>query len=91
MAIKQTRRTVSLSRAVYKAIMAEAARRGCSAAAVIESALRRTGMELPAVAHVESATIAKMRKGRGYAPVKMRPSLERQMLGDGVANALGFR
>jgi hypothetical protein len=70
--------------------MAEAATRGCSAAAVIESALRRTGMELPAVAHVESASIAKMRKGRGYAPV-MRPSLERQMLGDGVANALGFR
>lgn len=100
MAKKQTRRTVSLSRPVYDAITHEAARRQVSAAVVVEDALRLAGIDVPAVEHQTPAAVAAMRAGRGYAVVAVRPgnrlmpanrpSLERQLLGDGIANALGF-
>ena len=101
MARKQTRRSVSLNRAVYRVIMQEAARRGSSAAAVIDDALKALGLIIPATTHQTADEIKRMRKARGYRVVKpprraegaapiMRPSLERQLLGDGVADAMGF-
>ncbi len=94
MAIKQTRRSVSISKHLYRFIMTEAARRGVSAARVIEDSLRRTQV-------VEHQAMRPSRGYRAVAPARVarhgrtqpspRPSLERQMLGDGVANALGFQ
>lgn len=97
MAKKQTRKSVSLNRTVYTVLMAEAARRGVSAAVVIDSALKALGLDVPATTHQTAEEIARMRKARGYRAVsrpkeiRRYPSRERQVLGDELADMLGFR
>ena len=101
MAKKQTRRAVSLNRKIYEAAKKEAARRGLTLAAFVEGALTAAGVPMmehrqQTVEHVQkqmhsvrkNERIAARRNGNTTKPLASR---ERQMLGDGVANALGFR
>lgn len=139
MAKRQTRRTVSMTRAVYEAAKKEAARRGQTLAGFIEIALAAQGVPIadhprqtPTQVHAHPVQKAKRVDARRNdtkprrviatpvaervaapptpptdhpapvltppkaepkpepMPAKKRPSLERQMLGDGVANAFGF-
>lgn len=109
MAKKQTRRCVSMNRSIFEAAKKEAARRGLTFAAFVESALAAAGVTV--VAHPQQTpTQVEAHPARRAARVEARrndtkprqiqvqkasprylPSLERQMLGDGVANAHGFR
>ena len=97
MAKKQTRRAVSMNRKIYEAAKKEAARRGLTLAAFVESALTAAGV--PLVEHLQQ-TVEQVQKQRHSARKNERiaasvtkplASRERQLLGDGVANALGFR
>lgn len=98
MAKKQTRRTVSLSRHVYEAAKKEAARRGQTLAAFVEAAIAARGVPVAAHARQTPAQV-EARSDRKAARISARrndtkprhlPSRERQLLGDGVANALDF-
>ena len=97
MARKQSRRSVSLNASVYRLLMQEAERCGVSAGAVIADGLKALGLIVPATTHQTADEVRRMRKARGYRAVKPPlavqrfPSLERRMLGDAAANALGFR
>lgn len=101
MARKQTRRTVSLNRGVYDAIMRAAAKRKVSAAELVVLAVRSLGVRIPKTQHMDPSAVKSMARAKGYSVVKparrtegafvrLRPSRERQLLGDGVANAMGF-
>jgi hypothetical protein len=94
---RQSRRSVSLNRSVYEAAKKEADRRGQTLAAFVESAIAAAGV--PVVAHPQKtlaeveahpARKAKRISARRNDTKPRRPSRERQLLGDGVANALGF-
>jgi hypothetical protein len=98
MAKKQSRRTVSMNRSFFEAVKKEAARRGQTLAGFVESALVAAGV--PAVDHQRQSVAQVARHPSQKAdriadrrhdthPVRP-PSRERQVLGDGVANALGF-
>ena len=98
MAKKQTRRCVSLNRNNYEAAKLEAARRGVTLAALVESGLAAIGVAV--VAHPQQTpelarTSAERRAQsvaarRDRAAKQRRPSRERQVLGDRVADAHGF-
>ena len=98
MAKKQTRRSVSLNQSVYKAAKREAARRGVTLSALVESALAATGV--PVAAHPQQSrelarsNAARRAKSvaarRGTTNENRRPSRERQVLGDHAADAFGF-
>ena len=68
MALKQTRRTVSFNREVYEAIMSEAAKRGVSASAFVESLVREVVPGLPETWHMTPEQIQAMRDARERAP-----------------------
>ena len=97
MAKKQTRRCVSLNRNAYEAAKLEAARRGVTLTALVESGLAAIGV--PVVAHPQqtpelaAASVARraesMATRRDDISSERRPSRERQVLGE-VANACGF-
>lgn len=83
MAKKQSRRTVSLNRYIFEAAKQEAARRNQTLASFVEAALVASGV--PSIEHPQQtpAQVAAYQAQR-------RPSRERQLLGDGIANALGY-
>lgn len=123
MANKQTRRSVSLNRELYKAATAEARRRGITLSELVAESLRAAGVDAPAQWHFTPAKARKTAKAKIVSPLRVlrrivklssapggvesrgggepraaetspvahRPSLERQMLGDWCANAMGFR
>lgn len=99
MAKTQTRRTISINRSDYEAAKAEASRRGVSLAVLVETGLAAIGV--PVVAHPrQSVALVEMAAARRAASLKeraarsakktRRPSRERQLLGDRVADACGF-
>lgn len=98
MARKQSRRCVSLNRNAYEAAKLEAARRGMTLAALVESGLSALGVSV--VAHVqqtpEVAARGAVRRAESAASRRAgdsserAPSRERQMLGDSIADSCGF-
>lgn len=66
MALKQSRRSVSVPRPVYDAIKSAARERGITMAELVERALRADGFELPETRHQSQEAVEKMRKARGY-------------------------
>lgn len=110
MAKKQTRRTLSISRALYEATVQEATRRNMSAAQLVDQALRLAGVEAPPSTHMRLADVERMKasrasgekvkrksvpKSKRLVPPTLtgarRPSLERVLLGDNIADKLGFQ
>lgn len=101
MAKKQTRRSVSLNRSDYEAAKQEAARRGMTLTALVESGLAAVGVavvahpqQTPALAQLCAARRAASVARRAVelpSPSSRRPSRERQVLGDQVADACGFQ
>lgn len=99
MAKKQTRRSVSLNRSDYEAAKQEAARRGMTLTALVESGLASVGV--PIIAHSQqSPELAQLCASRRAASMAARsmeltpprlPSRERQLLGDQVADTYGFQ
>jgi len=87
MAKKQTRRSVSLNRSAYEAAKLEAARRGVTLSVLVESALASIGV--PVVVHPQQ-TPAQVKAARRDVALERRPSRERQVLGDQIADACGF-
>ena len=95
MARKQSRRCVSLNRNVYEAAKLEAARRGMTLAALVESGLSAIGVSV--VAHVqqtpELAAVSAARRADSVASrasSERAPSRERHVLGDQIADSCGF-
>jgi hypothetical protein len=90
MAKKQTRRSVSMNRIVYEAAAREAERRGQTLAGLVERALAAVGV--PIAEHprqTREQTLAHPSQRRRDTASR-RPSRERQVLGDRVADAHGF-
>jgi len=87
-----------MNRSIYEAAKKEAARRGQTLAAFVESALAAADVYVVAhpqqtPAQVQARPARKAEHAEAHPnETKPRhlPSLERQMLGDGVANAHGF-
>ena len=98
MAKKQSRRCVSLNRRAYEAAKQEAAHRGVTLSALVESGLSALGVQvvahtqqtpdLAAVSTARRAEIMAARRDGSAAP--RRPSRVRQVLGDQAADAFGF-
>lgn len=100
MAKKQTRRCVSLNRSDYEAAKQEAARRGMTLTALVESGLAAVGVATSAHPQQtpEMAQLCASRRAESIARREVehpspprRPSRERQVLGDQVADAYGFQ
>ncbi len=99
MAKKQTRRTISLNRSDYEAAKEEAARRGVTLAALVEAGLSAIGVSIvahpqqtPDLVRASAARRAESMTARRKGAEKIRrPSRERQVLGDRVADAYGFQ
>jgi hypothetical protein len=100
MAKKQTRRCVSLNRSDYEAAKQEAARRGMTLVALVESGPAAIG--IPIVVHAQQpvalvqASLARRAKSMAARQARRQaqtrgPSRERQMLGDHGADAHGFQ
>ena len=98
MAKRQSRRSVSMNRHVYEAAKKVAEERGLTLAGLVEAALAAAGV--PVTSHAQQTPMqVRARPARKAERVAARrndtkpasPSIERQMLGDGVANALGFK
>ncbi len=98
MARKQSRRSVSINRLDYEAAKLEAARRGMSLSALVESGLAAIGVpvvlhpqQTPAVVQASVARRAESMAARHDRNTQEhRPSRERQVLGDRIADACGF-
>ena len=101
MAKKQTRRTVSMTRAIYDNAKEEATRRGMTLAALVEAGLAALGVPIAAhpqqtleLAQANAARRAERaagrRDGKRAKRAPRRPSRERQLLGDQAADAYGF-
>ena len=100
MAKKQTRRCVSLNRNDYEAAKLEAARRGVTLSGLVEAGLAAIGVplvthpqqtpELVQVTAVRRAQSMAARQGENGEGGERRPSRERQVLGDQIADACGF-
>lgn len=98
MAKTQTRRCISINRDDYEAAKQEAARRGLTLAALVEAGLAAIGV--PTVTHAqqtpEVARRSSERRAENLATRRAqevpprRPSRERQLLGDAIADACGF-
>lgn len=98
MAKKQTRRSVSLNRSDYEAAKQEAARRGMTLTALVESGLAAVGVatvahpqQTPELAKLSASRRAESLARRDVNTPSPRPSRERQVLGDQVADANGFQ
>jgi hypothetical protein len=92
MAKKQTRKSVSLNRSVYEAAVREAERRGVPLAGLVELALGSVGVpivEHPRQTRAQVAAHPRVAERRQDTKPR-RPSRERQVLGDEVADAHGF-
>lgn len=98
MARKQTRRSVSLNRAVYAAALAAAHARGKSLSELVTDSLRASGVAIPETEHtalevVQHAQIQRAKIGvvraKLDAAIAKRPGLIRQQLGDQIADMCG--
>ena len=95
MALKQTRRSVSLNRQLYDAATAVASERGVPLAQLVADALRAAGVKAPSthipVALVQRAIKARSRKRKviSGAAVMKRIGPIRKMLGDEIADMCG--
>jgi hypothetical protein len=90
MAKKQTRRCISLSRRDYETAKLEAERRGITLSALVETGLAAIGV--PLVDHPkQTLAIAKVAAARRAESMAKRPSREREVLGDTIADAYGFQ
>ena len=91
MAKKQSRRCISLNRSDYEAAKLEAARRGVSLSALVESGLAAIGV--PVVTHTQQTPelVQTSVARRAESMAARRTSRERQMLGDHAANAFGIQ
>ena len=89
MAKKQSRRSVSLNRLAFDAAKQEADRRGVSLAALVETGLAAIGIPIPAHPQ-QTAEQAQANAIKRAESVARKPSRERQVLGDAVADAYGF-
>jgi hypothetical protein len=72
MAKKQTRRTVSFNRAVHTVLSREANIAGVSIARFVTDRLRAGGLDLPAVTHLTTADVMKMREARARGVLKRK-------------------
>jgi len=93
MARKQTRRTISLNRHDYEAVKREAAQRGVTLVALVEMGLAAIGVPLAPHPRQSLELVQTNQRARSVAQRKRetpRPSRERQVLGDHVADAHGF-
>ena len=90
MAKKQTRGSVSLNKAAFDAAKIEAERRKMTLAGLIEFALGEIGVEIGEHPQQTPALVRESRERRTKSMAARLPSRERQLLGDGVANAAGF-
>jgi hypothetical protein len=89
MAKKQSRRTVSMNRNVYEAAKQEAASRGMTLAGLVEAALATYGV--PVEQHEQQTPdLVRQSMVRRAESMARRPSRERQVLGDQIADAYGF-
>lgn len=95
MARTQSRRCISINRKDYEAAKLEAARRGVTLAALVETGLAAIGVAV--VAHpqqsvelVQEAAARRAESMKARVRAVARPSRERQLLGDHVADACGF-
>jgi hypothetical protein len=93
MAKVQTRKSVSLNRSVYEAAMREAERRGTTFAGLVELALGSVGVPIadhPRQTRAQALKHPSRVAERRHDTKPRRPSRERQVLGDEVADAHGF-
>ena len=97
MAKKQTRRCVSLNRGAFDAAKQEAANRGVTLAALVEEGLAAIGVsfaahpqQTPELAQKSVARRAENQASSSAPDSVRRPSREREVLGDRVADAYGF-
>lgn len=96
MAKKQTRRSVSLNRGAFDAAKQEAANRGVTLAALVEAGLAAIGVSFVAHPHQTPELVQRSAAGRVESRAQpktlsvRKPSRERQVLGDHVADAYGF-
>lgn len=90
MAKKQTRGSVSLNKAAFEAAKLEADRRNMTLAGLVEFALGEIGVAIGEHPQL-TPDLAQANASRRAECVAARlPSRERQLLGDGVANACEF-
>ena len=90
MAKKQTRRAISVNGRAYKAAKKEADRRGVTLAALAELGFAALGIEIePHPQQTPKLANANAKRRRESVAAKL-PSRERQLLGDGFADAHGF-
>ena len=90
MAKKQTRRAISVNGRAYKAAKKEADRRGVTLAALVELGFAALGVAIDPHPQQTPKMVRKSVKRRRESIAKRLPSRERQLLGDGFANAHGF-
>lgn len=89
MARKQSRRSVSLNKSAFDAGKIEAARRGMTFSGLVEFAFREIGIVFEAHPQ-QTPELVRESRARRAESIASRPSRERQVLGDGIANACGF-
>lgn len=90
MAKRQTRRSISVNGAAYEAAKAEADRRGMTLAGFVELGFAALGVMIDQHPQ-QTPALAQANAARRAESVAVRlPSRERQLLGDGTANACGF-
>jgi hypothetical protein len=91
MARKQTRRSVSLNKSAFDAGKIEANRRGMTFSGLVEYALAQMGVVFEAHPQQTPELVRESRARRAKSIAsRPRPSRERCVLGDGIANACGF-
>lgn len=90
MARKQTRRTVSLNRSTFEAAKREAASRNITLSALVEEGLAAVGVAVAQHPQQPVALAQANAEARAKSIAKKPKSRERQILGDEVADRLGF-
>ena len=90
MAKKQTRGSVSLNKAAFEAGKLEAERRGMTLSGLVEFAFAQIGIEIVAHPQQTPDLVRESQERRAKSMAARLPSRERQLLGDGIANACGF-
>ena len=90
MAKKQTRRSVSLNKLAFEAGKLEAERLGMTLSGLVEFAFAQIGIKIVAHPQQTPDLVRESRERRAKSMAARLPSRERQLLGDGIANAAGF-
>ena len=90
MARKQTRRSISVNGSAYEAAKAEADRRGITLAGFVELGFVVLGVVIEPHPQQTPELAAANAARRAECIAERLPSRERQLLGDGAANACGF-